>query len=66
MIRRYIIHVEEEIRLVVEAWQQANPNEMHTPRGAKLQDIVTGLPRLPHTPPGLTGPASPLESNGSG
>lgn len=45
MIRRYIIHVEEEIRLAVEAWQQANPNEIHTPRGAKLQDIVTGLTR---------------------
>jgi hypothetical protein len=63
MIRRYITHVEAEIRLGIEAWQQAHPGEMHTAAGIKLQNIVTGLDRLRYTPPNDTDKPATLESN---
>jgi hypothetical protein len=67
MIRRYITHVEAEIRLVIEEWQQTHASEMHTAAGIQLQDLVTGLESLHDTPPTLTDqPAildSPLDAN---
>jgi hypothetical protein len=43
MIRRFITHIEQEIRLVVEEWQQSHPDEAHTPLSAKLHDMLTEL-----------------------
>jgi hypothetical protein len=43
MIRRFITHVGQEIRLVVEEWQQTHPDEAHTPLGAKLNEMLAGL-----------------------
>jgi hypothetical protein len=43
MIRRFITHVEQEIRLVGEDWQQTPPDEAHTPLGAKLNEMLVGL-----------------------
>ena len=65
MIRRYITHVEAEIRLVIEEWQHTHPGELHTSSGIKLQDIVTGLERLHHTPPHLTDRPGGLDVNGT-
>jgi hypothetical protein len=63
MIQRYMAHVEEEIRLIVEEWQQAHPETVPTPLGVKLQALVDGLERvhqigLPYTRP-------QIEHNGS-
>lgn len=63
MIRRYITHVKAEIHLVIEEWQQAHPDELHTASGLKLQDIVAGLKRLRDTPPSLIDPPSPSASD---
>lgn len=43
MIRRFITHVEQEIRLVVEEWQQTHPDEAQTPLGANLNEMLAGL-----------------------
>lgn len=43
MIRRFITHVEQEIRLVVEEWQQTHPDAAHTPLGVKLNEMLAGL-----------------------
>jgi hypothetical protein len=43
MIQRFITHVEQEIRLVVEEWQQMHPDEVHTSLGAKLNEMLAGL-----------------------
>jgi hypothetical protein len=56
MIQRFITHVEQEIRFVVEEWQQAHPDEAHTPLGAQLNEMLAGLEQ------GLHGPANANES----
>jgi len=55
MIQRFITHVEQEIRLVVEEWQQTHPDEARTPLGAKLNEMLAGLEQ------GLYGPADAHE-----
>ena len=43
MIRRFITHIEQEIRLVVAEWQQTHPDAADTPLGAKLNEMLAGL-----------------------
>jgi len=43
MIQRFITHVEQEIRLVVEEWQQTHPDEARTPLGVQLNEMLAGL-----------------------
>jgi len=46
MIQRYMKHVEQELRLFIEEWQQAHPEAVQTPLGVKLQALVDGLDRV--------------------
>ncbi len=49
MIQRYMTHVEQEIRLFIEEWQQAHPEAGQTPLGVKLQALVNGLEQVHQT-----------------
>jgi hypothetical protein len=49
MIQRYLTHVEQELRLFIEEWQQAYPEAVQTPLGVKLQALVDGLDRIHQT-----------------
>jgi hypothetical protein len=49
MIQRYMTHVEQEIRLCIEEWQQAHPQTVPRPLGVKLQALVDGLERVDQT-----------------
>jgi hypothetical protein len=54
MIQRYMTHVEQEIRLFIEEWQQTHPEAMRTPLGVQLQALIDGLEQadqvtLPYT-----------------
>lgn len=49
MIQRYVTHVEQEIRLFIEEWQQAYPEAMQTPLGGKLQALVDGVEGIQQT-----------------
>ena len=49
MLQRYITHVEQEIRLCIEDWRQAQPGVARTPFGAKLQALVDGLDQVYQT-----------------
>jgi hypothetical protein len=59
MIQRFITHVEEEIRLVVEEWQQTHPDEAHTPLGTQLNEMLAGLEQGLHGPADANGPLPP-------
>jgi hypothetical protein len=59
MIQRFITHVEQEIRLVVEEWQQTHPDEAHTPLGAQLNEMLVGLEQGLHGPTGANEPWPP-------
>lgn len=56
MIRRFITHVEQEIRLVVEEWQQTHPDEACTPLGAQLNEMLAGLEQGLSRPAGANEP----------
>ena len=43
MIQRYMTHVEQEIRLFIEEWQQTHPETMRKPLGVQLQTLIDGL-----------------------
>jgi hypothetical protein len=43
MIQRYMTHVEQEIRLFIEEWQQTHPETMRKPLGVQLQALIDGL-----------------------
>ena len=49
MLQRYVTHVEQEIRLCIEDWRQAQPGVARTPLGAKLQALVDGLDQVYQT-----------------
>jgi len=49
MIQRYMTHVEQEIRLFIEEWQQAHPEMAQKPLGVKLQALIDGLQRVDQT-----------------
>ncbi len=63
MIQRYITHVEQEICLFIEEWQQAHPEAVQTSLGVKLQALVDGLEQVHHTV--VPYPHPRLERNGS-
>lgn len=43
MLQRYMTHVEQEIRLFIEEWQQIHPETMQKPLGVQLQTLIDGL-----------------------
>ena len=49
MMQRYITHVEQEIRLCIEDWRQAQPDAAPTPLDEKLQALVDGLDQAHQT-----------------
>ena len=57
MIQRFITHVEQEIRLVIEDWQQTHPAEAHTRLGTRLNEMLSGLKQGLH---GTDGAHEPL------
>jgi hypothetical protein len=63
MIQRYMTHVGEELRLIIEEWQQAHPEAVQTPLGVKLQALVDGLERVHQI--GLPYARPQIEHNGS-
>jgi hypothetical protein len=63
MIQRYMVHVEEEVRLFIDEWQQSHPGAAQTTLGVKLQALVDGLDRVPQMV--LPYPCSRTERNGS-
>lgn len=63
MIQRYITHIEQEIRLVIAAWQQAHPEAVQTPLGVKLQTLIDGWERLQQR--GMPDTRPRVEHNGS-
>ncbi len=48
MIKRFITHVAQQIRLIIEDWQQAQAGEASRPLRVKMDEILVGLDRL-HT-----------------
>ncbi len=66
MIQRFITHVAQRIRLMVEEWRQTRPDEAHTSLREKLHEMVAGLDRIDDLPDvSECGPLGP-QCNGSG